>query len=416
MTIAALVARLGVGPRAGWILIDQAISSLTNLTLSVLVARSVDVNAFGAFTIAYTLYIFVVEFMTAMVLQPLIIRYSGVPRPQLEGAAGSACGLSLVGGLVALLILVVSALALEPLTGGPVIALAVTLPGLLLQNACRYTFFAAGKAQGAALNDLLWGLTQLAVGLVAPVFIGPSPGLFIAIWGVAGSLAGVVGLIQLTVRPRFTTAASWLLKHRDIAPRLVLEFLVESGALNFTLLAVGAISGLAGLAALNAARVLLGPLGVLFLAGSSILVTEGARLRDRQDHRLLSAVRASGLLLTAAAVGWGLALLLMPPELGSALLGESYALGRSVLTTLTLFWGALGAIHAARAGLRILAKADRSLRAQLMMAPVTVLGGVLGARIGGAHGAAAGLALVTVGGVFLWWFTFEGAAREYEQV
>ena len=64
--------------RASWNVIDQALSSLSNLALSVLVARSVDSEAYGAFTVSFAVYSMAVLCSRALVSQPLMVRFTAV--------------------------------------------------------------------------------------------------------------------------------------------------------------------------------------------------------------------------------------------------------------------------------------------------------------------------------------------------
>ena len=43
------------------------------------------------------------------------------------------------------------------------IAFAVTMPGLLLQDAWRWAFFVVGEGRRAFVNDLIWLLAMLAI-------------------------------------------------------------------------------------------------------------------------------------------------------------------------------------------------------------------------------------------------------------
>ena len=68
--------RSPAGRRSGWVIVDQGVSSLTNLMASMLVARSVTEQLFGAFSFGILIYIIVVNLTRALVSQPLAIRVS----------------------------------------------------------------------------------------------------------------------------------------------------------------------------------------------------------------------------------------------------------------------------------------------------------------------------------------------------
>src|SRR5512132_919265 len=114
--------RILVG-RATWNLADQAISSLTNAALSLLIARSVDVRTFAAYAVSFTLYTLIVGGMRALVSQPLAVRFSSRGRAEYRDVARAAVGgaLTLGAGAGTLLVLVGASLGHD--IGGPMIVL-----------------------------------------------------------------------------------------------------------------------------------------------------------------------------------------------------------------------------------------------------------------------------------------------------
>ena len=67
---------MGLARRAGWNVIDQVMSALSNMLLMVFVARALDKTAFGAFAMAFVAYGVAVALSKAMVGQPLQMRHS----------------------------------------------------------------------------------------------------------------------------------------------------------------------------------------------------------------------------------------------------------------------------------------------------------------------------------------------------
>ena len=85
--------------RAGWALVDQGISSFTSFTLGVLIARAVSRDDFGAFTLAFSTYLIILNIARAVGTQPLVIRFSGVETPEWRRGAAAASGTMLTMGL-----------------------------------------------------------------------------------------------------------------------------------------------------------------------------------------------------------------------------------------------------------------------------------------------------------------------------
>src|SRR3954470_2315762 len=78
--------------RAGWGLNDQAFSSLTNFALGIVVARTVPITEFGAFSLAFAAYLFAVNMIRAFPMQPLAIRYSTLPADMWRRGSAAALG------------------------------------------------------------------------------------------------------------------------------------------------------------------------------------------------------------------------------------------------------------------------------------------------------------------------------------
>ena len=53
----------------------QGLSSIGNFALSIVVARSVGVDAFGAFSLATAVYFLAIELVRPLALEPLIVRH-----------------------------------------------------------------------------------------------------------------------------------------------------------------------------------------------------------------------------------------------------------------------------------------------------------------------------------------------------
>ncbi len=62
--------------RLGWGVADQGVSSLSNFALGVVAAKSLDPAGFGAFTLAYLTYAFVLSAARGPSTDPLMVRFS----------------------------------------------------------------------------------------------------------------------------------------------------------------------------------------------------------------------------------------------------------------------------------------------------------------------------------------------------
>lgn len=399
--------------RAGWAIADQAFSSLTNFALGVLVARTVDLAAFGAFSLAFAAYLIIVSITRGYPMDPLAIRYAAAPPDEFRRATSAATGTVALVGVVCGIALV----AVGLLTSGPfseaLLALGICLPGLLLQDAWRSTFFAGGRGRLAFLNDLTWA----AIEFPALAFLIANGGatVFWAVlaWGGGASVAAGVGVLQARCLPRPWQARRWWREHIDLGPRFIAEALTRVVSGQVQLYGVGLVAGLATVGALRAGQLLFGPVQVVSFGVNMMAVPEGARALAVSLDRLrrTSLVISAGLAATSAA--WGLAVLLIPASLGDLLLRGAWSPAHALVLPLLLASLANMLMLGAGIGVRSLAAAARSLRATVVTSGLTLLLGIGGAALGGASGSAWGLCVVAVAGLFVWWYQYGRAAREY---
>ncbi|MGY1828542.1 hypothetical protein [Blastococcus sp. SYSU DS0541] len=363
----------------------------------------VDVEAFGAFSLAMAVFFVSLELMRPLALEPLIVRHSGSGRDGDLIAASGALSLAMLLGLLVATVTAAVAAVVGGEVGGVLAVIAACLPFLFLQDACRYVLFSQARMVASAWVNATWLLVTAAGLLVLLLWDATSAPSALAVWGFGAACSAALALGLIRLLPAVRGARAWLLRHRDLSFRYVTEVIVDAGAFQLTLLAVGVQGGLAALAAFNGARVLLGPLSMLYVAAGTFTVSEGARMRgitSRGIYRLLCVVAA---VLGVVALSWSGALLALPSDFGELFLGDSFAVAEHALAGLGVYWAAKGAIDVFRGGLRLAGLSRRSLHAMLAIAPFGVLGGLVGATLGGAAGAAWGLGITNAVGAIFWW-------------
>ena len=404
------------GGRFGWGVADQALSSLTNFALSFLVARSVSPALFGAFSIAFSFYLTAMGISRTQTTDPFMIRFSAVPEATWRRGAGAVSGTVAWFGLLAGAATLLVGWALGPPNSAPFVALGLMLPGLLIQDSWRFVFFAARKGLLAFLNDLVWALVLLSA--LALLLLNGRNEIFslTLAWGLAGSIAGLVGFAQSRVGPDLTKLLRWWREQRDLSSRFFGEFVAMQAAGHLGILGVGAVAGLPAVAALRAALVVLGPLNIVFFGVGMIAVPEGARLLSASGPRKL---RTASVLISTSLFSlgllWGGAAALIPPSIGTALLGANWAPAHSVLIPMTIMLATAGASYGPLTGLRALGAAGRSLRASLLHSVLALAAMIGGAALWGALGGSWGAAVAGSIAVFVWWKQFKGALREREE-
>src|SRR6478752_6602765 len=143
---------------AGWTVVDQVLSALSNVLLSVLVARSADADGYGAFSTAFLIFSLVLGLNRAAIGQPLQITFASAGHRQFRSAVRLALGAALTFGTLTGVATVVPGLTLGGSIGSTIIAVGVCLTGLLLQDTCRMAFFSAGRPRSAAAIDAAWAI------------------------------------------------------------------------------------------------------------------------------------------------------------------------------------------------------------------------------------------------------------------
>jgi O-antigen/teichoic acid export membrane protein len=395
----------GPARRAGWGLADQALSSLSNLAVGVLVARSSTVAEFGVYALAFGGYTIALNVSRAVATEPLAVRHSGERSGGWQQAVRASTATAVLVGLVGLLVGLAIAVVPGVPARGVLIAFAVTMPGLLLQDAWRWAFFVVGDGRQAFLNDLVW---LLAMGVIfAGLYLTDTQSVttLTLAWGLAATIAAVVGRFQAGVMPNVRLVVGWLKTHRDLTPKYVGEMLAVSGTIQLYMVGITAVAGIAAVSGIRGAQILLGPVNVLNQGIRVIAVPEAARALKHSHRRLW----LTGLLISfgvgVGAFAWGAIFLLLPDSVGTSLLGKGVWAEASGVLVPVILLQALGASNAgAFAILRALAAAGRGLRVRLISSVVLTLAGVGGGYAWGARGAAWGLASAAALTLTLWWW------------
>jgi O-antigen/teichoic acid export membrane protein len=410
---AVTAARMRLARRLGWGVADQAVSSLTNFAVTLFVAHTLGAVQFGAFSLAYVTYSFALNASRGLATDPLMVRFSGAERSAWRRAAASSSGTAMAVGLAAGAAALVAAGLLSGTARDGFFALALTLPGLLLQDSWRYAFFAVGRGGSAFLNDMIWASLLVPALLVLRASGHASVFWYVFAWGATAAVAAAAGPLQARLLPRPGSAWGWVSRHRDLAPRYLAENAANSGAAQLRTYGVGLILGLAAVGYVQAAYTLMGPFLVVFMGISLVTVPEAVRVLRRSPRHLpmFSLLVGGGLAL--AGLVWGLVLLVaLPRGLGDWLLGPIWRPTYPLLLPLTISVMGACVFTGASTGLHALGAARHSLRAMLATSAVYLACGLVGAAAGGAAGTMVGAAVATWAGAALWWWQLSAALRE----
>jgi hypothetical protein len=259
--------------------------------------------------------------------------------------------------------------------------------------------------------DLVYVATVVPVMLVGSGLPLPQPAAAIVAWGVATILSSVMGGWLTHTRPAPTRALGWLREHRDLSARYAAESSIALVVGQAGIYAVGAFAGLAGAGSLRGAYLLLGPVFVLIQGAYLAAVPEGVRIRASRPDLFVPSMAVVSVGLTVGIFGWMTVLLLLPDAIGHELLGASWRSAREFLVPIGLAVAGNALAAGPIVGLRVLADARSSLKVVALQAPFALTLGVGGAFVGGAAGAAWGLAASSLFAFVLFLVAFARAVR-----
>jgi hypothetical protein len=382
--------------------------------ITIYAAKELPPGQFGAFGLAFVTYAFLLNASRGLSTEPLLVRHSGEESSSWRTAVAQMSGLALVVGTIFGIAAATIGVAIGGRTGWVWLALAIGLPGLMLQDSWRYAFFSVGRGARAFLNDLVWALVLLLAVIVMHTEGRNSGGDFMLVWGLSATAAAAIGGIQAALWPHVRGAWTWLVANWDLCPRYMAENLSVAGArqLRFTALAV--FSTLSVVGDVRAAEVLRGPFLVIVMGLGLVAVPEAVTVMRRSPERLRTFCLLLGSAEALAAALWGAIILIwLPHGLGQLLLGHIWK-ATSPLVLPTMISGAISCFAVGGSvGLHALGLARRSLRAQLVWAGAYLIGGVGGAIIGGGQGTSWGVVGATLVGAVYFQFEFDRGLAEH---
>lgn len=388
-------------------IVDQGLSSLTNLLVSLFAAHLLRIEGFGIVSVAMTTYFVCVGIGRAVVGDPLLLSKPDTRREVVDRAVSAAFALGLLFTLCSWLAW--SVLGHSHLMGA-LLVLGAGLPFLLLQDVARYIAFWRGSPWLASANDLLW-----LVGALGSLALLPhehiSPSAVLACWVVSGGVAGVVFAIRLRWRPGPRAGWAWLRGNRSMILPMLGDYALIALLQQGIVFLITAMAGLRATAAFRGALVALGPVNVLTAGVSVFLVQLARRTQDTTPAEFPGRMFRRSVLMAAAVMLLCLMVYLVPAPLGELLLDDVWAKARPLILPLAFVFATAAINFGATTGLRVIGEAARSFRVRAIAAPLMLVvvalacyqGGVLAAVI--AQAVAGGVATV------LWWRTFLAAHR-----
>lgn len=287
--------------RFGLTTVDQCVSSLSNFAVGAAVARVAGLEAFGAYSLVYSIWLLLAACHRSLVTDPMAIEND---MHKVDAArhvrVGLAAELSL-GISAAILSVGIGALLVglgQYKFGICFIGIAPWLPCLLAQDYWRWVSFMKAQPRKALANDLVFDGVQVATFVVLFLFGVRSAMLAIVAWGVGAAFGAIFGLWQFSARPTLQGGLGRIRLRWGISKWLISTNAVSSATSQSTLVLSGALLGPTGIGALKAAlNLVIGPSMVLIQAAGSIGLPEASKsLKERgwpglrRVQRLITAV------------------------------------------------------------------------------------------------------------------------------
>jgi hypothetical protein len=395
-----------------WGVADKSLSSLTNFALSVVVARSVTLPEFGAFTLAFATYGIALGASAAIVSGPLSIRFSDCDVAEWRRGCRLGTGATLLVSILIGAVCVAVGLSLSQPLRGTLIVLGLSMPLLIIQDCWRLAFFASGEPSSSFLLDLIWAACQVPLFVVLMVRGTSSVVPFVVAWGGSAAVAAAVGMLKGRALPDVVHALSWWREQRDLIPGHFGDFIIRNGAQKVGVYTVAAIAGLSATGAIRGMTLLLTPLIVFFQGLDPIKVPDAVRIVNRTPERLWRWSLRLSLAFTGVALAYAVAMLFFPDSLGRILLKDTWNATAGLLFIGAIAYAGNAASNGAMVGVRALGDARRLFKARLFVGPLMTLGTIAGAAVGAAPGAVVGTAIMAWISVAVHWKYFHSAMSE----
>jgi O-antigen/teichoic acid export membrane protein len=376
-----------------WGFLDQALSSVTNFGLFLLVGRWLGPARLGVVSVGFAAYVLCLVIYRALLSAPLIVATGSESGDTLRTGTGRGIAVGVMLAAVASLTLVLLGSVVPGDIGTGLLLFGPWVGPALIQDAWRSILFRDSRGATAALNDAAWLGVMLACLPVA--WSLRSDWVLVLSWGLGATSGAALGFLQ-TRYPVSFTRASWTWWRAEIWPmgrwfgldRAISNVGTQGSVfLLANVLGTQAIGGLRAVQSVFAPLTLLGP--AIVLPGLPAL-ERALRTSKREAWRV--AMRLTGF-ITVVAVGYVVVVGAWGADILSTLFGRSFLHFRSL--TLPV---AVGQVFlAAGVGLTLLLQASRRGSALILSSAagsLLMLGGAWGlAHSHGIVGAAWGLAI-----------------------
>lgn len=394
--------------RGAWAIADQGLFALANVLLNVLLARWLSTEEYGAFAVAYSCFLFIGAFHTALLTEPLLVfgpgKYADQPRTYLSLLLRGHWILTAAGSLL----LIIAGLVLRfngarPLSQA-LLGLAVATPFSLLMWFSRRAAYVrfqprlATIASAGYLVLLVAGLIGLAGLHLVSIFSA------MLTLSVAGAISGLWLMRRigraLPDEEKSITRMPVVTDHWQYGRWASATTVLMWVPLNLFFVVLSVLVNFEATAAFKALSNLVLPLLQANAALGSLLLPALA-LRARNHEQFKKLLRTSLALFAAGACTYSLVIGAFGGELVHLIYGGRYDSQANLLGLLLLIPLLDGAMVVLSNALRSLERPDRVFWAQLTVVFFLLTAGVEATRLSGLWGATAGLVVAELLGTIV---------------
>ena len=381
--------------------LDQAVSSLTTLALSVNAARNTSVADFGVFAVGYAIFWVLLGLSRSFLGEVSLIEGHEKLSTSRNWRAFSVSTSCLGGALFSAALFVTCALITANNSIWISLAFALVTPFAIIADAIRYIAFAEEKRVDALRVDVLW----LAGAIIAPPVLSSvgvqSVTSAILGWGLAAAIGAFAALVQRPeLRPQFSGLPRWIRSRWPAGSRFAADFAAASGIGQTAAALVPVVASLEVAAGLRAGYVIIGPLNVAY---SAMIVFLIPRLRNAGGSGALPRPAPAVLGFFSVLCGlYAIAIYLVPDEIGRVLLGPSWALGSAVAPFLTAAFVFITVAQVIVQVMRLRDSAGLVVRVRVIVSAAQAVSILVGAAYFGVQGAACGSALAALVSIGPW--------------
>ena len=171
--------------RAGWGLVDQIFSSLSNLGLTLIAARMGGASELGVVAISFTAYVVALGLQRALISDPLVVATAALSPSETRTRTREVLPSVLAGEALVAITIGAVGVALPGVGGRALLIIAVWIMPTLFQDFCRAVLFRDRRGRAAAATDCVW---VIVMAIATPIaWWWATDWAAIGAWGLGGT-------------------------------------------------------------------------------------------------------------------------------------------------------------------------------------------------------------------------------------